>query len=105
MGDSKGPLLRFNLLERLSELRKYLLIPVYHGLPGGSDDKESVCNAGDAREAGMIPGSQDPLEKEMATHSSTLAYKIPWIEESGGLLSMGFQSWTRLSGFTSLHIG
>ena len=36
-------------------------------------------------------GQEDPLEKEMATHSSTLAWKIPWIEESGGLQSMGSQ--------------
>ena len=36
-------------------------------------------------------GWQDPLEKEMATHSSTLAWKIPWTEESGGLQSMGSQ--------------
>ena len=36
-------------------------------------------------------GQEDPLEKEMATHSSTLAWKIPWIEESGGLHSMGVQ--------------
>ena len=36
-------------------------------------------------------GQKDPLEKEMATHSSTLAYKIPWTEESGGLQSMGLQ--------------
>ena len=34
-------------------------------------------------------GWEDPLEKEMATHSSTLSYKIPWMEESGGLQSMG----------------
>ena len=34
-------------------------------------------------------GQEDPLEKEMATHSSTLAWKIPWIEEPGGLQSMG----------------
>ena len=34
---------------------------------------------------------EDPLEKEMATHSSTLAWKIPWMEESGGLQSMGSQ--------------
>ena len=33
-------------------------------------------------------GWEDPLEKEMATHSSTLAYKIPWMEEPGGLQSM-----------------
>ena len=36
-------------------------------------------------------GWEDPLEKEMATHSSTLAWKIPWTEEPGGLLSMGSQ--------------
>ena len=34
-------------------------------------------------------GSEDVLEKEMATHSSTLAWRIPWTEESGELLSMG----------------
>ena len=32
---------------------------------------------------------EDPLEKEMATHSSTLAWKIPWTEEPGGIWSMG----------------
>ena len=36
-------------------------------------------------------GWEDPLEKEIATHSSTLAWKIPWIEEPGGLQSMGSQ--------------
>ena len=36
-------------------------------------------------------GQEDPLEKEMATHSSTLAWKIPWTEESGRLQSMGSQ--------------
>ena len=34
-------------------------------------------------------GGKDPLKKEMATHSSTLAWKIPWMEEPGGLQSMG----------------
>ena len=34
-------------------------------------------------------GQEDPLEKEMATYSSTLAWKIPWMEEPGGLQSMG----------------
>ena len=34
-------------------------------------------------------GQEDPLEKEMATHSSILAWKIPWMEEPGGLQSMG----------------
>ena len=41
---------------------------------------------------------EDPLEKEMAAHSSILAWEIPWIEEAGGLQSMGSQkSQTRLS--------
>ena len=45
-------------------------------------------------------GQEDPLEKEMATHSRTLAWKIPWTEEPGGLQSMGPQSRTRLSNLT-----
>ena len=45
-------------------------------------------------------GWEDALEKETATHSSTLAWKIPWTEEPGRLQSMGSQSWTRLSDFT-----
>ena len=36
-------------------------------------------------------GQEDPLEKEMATHSSVLAWRIPWKEEPGGLQSMGSQ--------------
>ena len=36
-------------------------------------------------------GWEDPLEKEMATHSSSLAWRIPWMEEPGGLQSMGSQ--------------
>ena len=44
---------------------------------------------------------EDPLEKEMAIHSSTIAWKIPWTEEHGKLQSMGLQSRTRLSNFTS----
>ena len=47
-------------------------------------------------------GWEDPLEKEMATHSSILAWKIPWTEEPGRLQSTGSQSQTRLSDFTSL---
>ena len=45
-------------------------------------------------------GQEDPLEKEMATHSTTLAWKIPWTEEHGGLQSMGVtKSRTQLSDF------
>ena len=58
------------------------------GFPGGSDGKVSVYNAGDP-----VPslGREDPLEKEMATHSITLAWKILWTEETGRLQSMGSQ--------------
>ena len=44
---------------------------------------------------------EDPLEKEMATHSSILAWEIPWTEEPGGARVHGIaKSWTRLSNFT-----
>ena len=42
-------------------------------------------------------GQEDPLEEEMATHSSTLAWEIPWTEQPGGLKSMGLQSQALLS--------
>ena len=46
-------------------------------------------------------GREDPLEKETATHSSILAWRIPWREEPGGLQFMRSpKSWTRLSEFT-----
>ena len=41
-------------------------------------------------------GREDPLKKEMATHSSILAWRTPWTEEPGGLRSMGSQSQTGL---------
>ena len=53
--------------------------------------KESTCNAGDTGDAGLIPGSGRSPGKEMAVHSSFLAWKIPWTEEPGGLLSTGLQ--------------
>ena len=50
-------------------------------------------------------GREDPLEKEMATHSSILAWRIPWTEELGGLQSMGYKELdtTERLHFTSLH--
>ena len=51
-------------------------------------------------------GQEDPLEEEMAAHSSILVWKIPWVEESGGLQSMGSQGvrhdWVRAH--THMHI-
>ena len=54
--------------------------------PSGSEVKVSACNAGDL---GRSLGQEDPLEEEMATHSSLLAWRIPWTEEPGRLQSMG----------------
>ena len=51
------------------------------GFPGGSDGKESACNVGH-------PGGEDPLEEEMATHSSIVAWRIQ-TEEPGGSQSWG----------------
>ena len=51
-------------------------------LPYGSDGKKSAHNEEDL---GLISGLEDPLEKEMATHSSNLAWRIPWTGEPGEL--------------------
>ena len=61
-------------------------IHMHWGFPGGAEVKASLSNAGDL---GLIPGSGRSLEKEMATHSSILAWRIPWTEELGGLQSTG----------------
>ena len=75
------------------------------GFPDGLDGKASACNAGDL---GSILDLEDPLEKELAIHSITLARKIPWMEEPGGLQSMGSlrvgHDWaTSLCLFTFMH--
>ena len=59
--------------------------------------KNLLANEGDRRDRGSILGPEDPLEKEMATSSSVLAWKNPWTEEPGGLESTGLQSRTWLS--------
>ena len=64
------------------------LVSFTMGFPGGSEGKASVYNAGDL---GSIPGLARPLEKEMAIRSSTIAWKIPWTEETGRLQSIGLQ--------------
>ena len=51
--------------------------------------KNSPAKAGDLRDAGSISGEEDPLEEGMATHSSMLAWSIPWTEGPGGLQSTG----------------
>ena len=53
--------------------------------------KESACKAGGTGDAGFIPGLGRSLEKQMATHSSILAWKSPWTEEPGGLNPWGLK--------------
>ena len=79
--------------------------PLSWRLSWWSDGKASACSAGDS---GLTPGLGRSSEKEMATHSSTLAWKIPWTEEPGRLQSMGLQrvghDWvTSLSFFICCH--
>ena len=65
-------------------------------LPSGASlVTQSVKNLPAKQEAWVrFLGREDPLEKEMVTCSSILAWKIPWTEEPGGLRFMGMQSWT-----------
>ena len=57
-------------------------------IPGGSDDKEFACNTGDLVQS---LDQEDPLEKGKATHSSVLAWRIPWTEVPGGIQFVGLQ--------------
>ena len=53
--------------------------------------KNPPANASDLRDVSLIPGWENPLEKGMATHSSILAWRIPWTKKPGGLPSIGSQ--------------
>ena len=66
------------------------------GLPRQLSGKESICLLMQETQETQVwsLGQEDPLEEEMATYSSILAWEIPWIKESGGLQSMGSQSQT-----------
>ena len=59
------------------------------GFPGVSVVR--ICLQVQETSAGLIPRSEDPLEKKMAAHSSILAWENPWTEEPGGLQSIGLQ--------------
>ena len=53
--------------------------------------KNLPTSAGHVRDVGLILDQEDPLEEGMATHCSVLAWEIPWIEEPGGLQTIGSQ--------------
>ena len=64
------------------ENKSTIMLSCEMGFLGGSAGKESACN----QETWVRSlGQEDPLEKGMATHSSILAWKIPWTEKPGGL--------------------
>ena len=65
--------------------------------------KKPLANAERVRDTGSSLGQEDPVEKEMAPHSSTLAWKIPWTEEPGSTVHRVAKSQTRLSNFASLQ--
>ena len=61
------------------------------GFPGGARGKELACQCGRQEMQGQSLGWEDPLEEGMATHSSILAWRIPRIEEPGGLQTIALQ--------------
>ena len=64
------------------------------GFPGGASGKEPPCQCRRHKRRGFDPWVRKiPLEKEMTTHSSILAWRIPWTEEPGWLQSLA-KSWT-----------
>ena len=89
---------------RLTRLSSSSSSSLWNGLPGGTVVKNLPASAGDTRDTGSTPGlGRSPEVAKMATQSNILAWKIPWIEEPGGLLSMGSESDTteRLSTHTA----
>ena len=91
-------LLKYSLqLTFVLNLIQEILMELYFklGFPGGSDIKESSCSA---KHLGSTSGSGRSPGEGKATHSSILAWRIPWTEESGGLQSFGVtKSQTQLS--------
>ena len=63
-------------------------MPYFLGFSGGAGGKEPACRCRRQTQVQFL-GREDPLEEGMATHSSILAWRIPWTEEPGGLQSMG----------------
>ena len=83
-----------------TQLSDWACTHLFGGFPGGSDCQESACQENWVQSLDQ----EDPLEKEMAMHSSILAWRIPWREEPGGLPSMVSQrvrhDWSNLATHT-----
>ena len=78
-----------NKLSYLSVFLVFMCLPNYEGASLVAQSVKSLPAVQETRVRFL--GQEDPLEKEMATHSSIFAWRIPWTEEPGGLQSMGSQ--------------
>ena len=82
----------------------HMWLPYIYGFQGGASDKEPAYN--EERRV-WSQGQEDPLEEGMATHSSIVAWRIPWTEEPGRLQSTGSQrvghDWSDLAQHTHTH--
>ena len=77
-----------------------MFVNIYLSFHIGSGGKESACDAG---ELGSVRGQEDPLEKRMATHTSVLAWRVPWAEEPGGLSPCSLKESHAAQRFTHTH--
>ena len=76
--------------QKTQRIKQQSLLPLL-GVPNGSAGKESTCQYRRQEMRICSLDQEDPLEEKMVTHSSLLAWRIPWTEEPGELQSMGSQ--------------
>ena len=88
---SKSTITGIQRLASSEQTRNKDTVLLYSGLSWQLRGKELPVSAGDKETQVQSLGQEDPLEEGMATHSSILAWRIPWTEEPGGLQSMGLQ--------------
>ena len=88
-----------NILQYINYWNKWKYINVLNGLPRWYSGEESTCQCRRETQETQVRslGQEDPLQEEMATHSSILAWKIPGTEDPGGLQPVGSQSRSQLS--------
>ena len=83
----------FGSIKKLNKHTQWVLINgvilTWVAFSGGSVVKNPPASAEGVRDSGSTLGQEDPLEEEMVTHSTILAWKVPWTEKPGGLQSMG----------------
>ena len=85
------PLLNSWVISASSEVLSPLGMLPSWSFPIGPSGKESIPIQVDVRDVGSVSRWKDPVEQGTETHSSILAWRIPWTEEPGGLQSMGLQ--------------